>query len=66
MELFFAGPQKAINEYMYEEIVYAHDLNAYKVVPASTTVTSAMASIAQVQNELHQWGLAHQVTFDAG
>ena len=66
MELVFEDAKKAINEFMYEEIVYADDLNAYKVVPASTTVTSAMASLAQVQNEVHQWGLANQVTFDTG
>ena len=32
--LYFEDASKAINEYMFEEVVYADDLNAYKVVPA--------------------------------
>ena len=34
--LFFDDARRAINELLYEEIVYADDLNAYKVVPGST------------------------------
>ena len=46
--------------------MYADDLNAYRVVPASATVTSAMASLAQFQQELHHWGSANQLTLDMG
>ena len=40
--LFFEDAASAIKEYMYEEIIFADDLNAYKVVPSSTTVEEAM------------------------
>ena len=62
--LFFEDARRAIREFFYEEMVYADDLNAYKVVPASTSMESAMKSLDNVQQELHRWGAANQVTFD--
>ena len=64
--LFFDDARRAINEFLYEEIVYADDLNAYKIVPGSTSTSSALDSIEKVQSELHRWGGANQVAFDAG
>jgi hypothetical protein len=63
--LFFEDAAAAINEYFYEEVIFADDLNAYKVVPSTVTDEKAMESIGKVQEELHEWGLANQVTFDA-
>ena len=51
---------------MYEEVVFADDLNAYKVVSSSTTLDLAMESLGNVQKELHRWGAANQVSFDPG
>ena len=62
--LFFEDAKRAINEFLYEEIVYADDLNAYKIVPAATSEEVAMVSLGRVQEELHTWGSANQVTFD--
>ena len=62
--LFFEDAKRAINEFFYEEMVFADDLNAFKVVPSRTTLTNALASIDLVQQELHKWGDANQVTFD--
>jgi hypothetical protein len=62
--LFFEDARKAINEFFYEEAVFADDLNAFKIVPSTTTLANAMASIDLVQQELHKWGAANQVTFD--
>jgi hypothetical protein len=62
--LFFEDAKEAINEWLYEEVVYADDLNAYKVVPGSTSIERGLASIGNVQQELHKWGAANQVFFD--
>jgi hypothetical protein len=64
--LFFEDAKSAINEFMYEEIVFADDLNAYKVVPSTTSVATALGSLDNVQRELHKWGSANQVAFDPG
>ena len=63
--LFFEDAASAINEVMFEEVVYADDLNAYKVVPDTCSVEFALESIDRVQKELHKWGDANQVTFDS-
>jgi hypothetical protein len=63
--LFFEDAAAAINEFFYEEVIYADDLNAYKVFPSTTTVENAMMSIDKVQDELHHWGAANKVTFDS-
>ena len=62
--LFFEDAAKAINEFMFEEVVYADDLNAYKIVPSATTLESSIKSMDNVQAELHSWGAANQVSFD--
>jgi hypothetical protein len=61
---FFEDAKKAINELFYEEVIFADELNAFKVVPNSITSANALASIDLVQQELHTWGAANQVTFD--
>jgi hypothetical protein len=63
--LFCEDAYKAIREFMYEEVVYAEDLNAYRVVPSTTSVEDATKSMDLVQEELHKWGDANQVVFDA-
>ena len=62
--LFFEDAAEAINEYTFEEIVYADDLNAYKEFTSTTTNGTAMEAVGNVQNEFHRWGRANQVTFD--
>ena len=51
--LFFEDAASAIKEFLYEEIIFADDLNAYKIVPSSTTVDKAVESLSEVQKELH-------------
>jgi hypothetical protein len=63
--LFFEDAKRASNEFLDEEIVYADDLNAFKIVPSSTTLESAQGSMDLVQHELHKWGAANQVIFDS-
>ena len=63
--LFFEDAAKAIQEFLFEEVIYADDLNAFKILPSSTPNDAALKAIDNVQNELHQWGAANQVCFDA-
>ena len=49
---------------MYTETVYADDLNAFRVFPASVQNTNVLKSLAACQTELHDWGRANQVAFD--
>jgi hypothetical protein len=46
-------------------VIFTDDLNAYKVASSSTSVEKTMESINNVQGELHKWGHANQVVFDA-
>jgi hypothetical protein len=62
--LYFEDAADAIREYMFEEIVYADDLNAYKELPGTTENDKALLAIDRVQEELHRWGMANQVEFD--
>ena len=49
---------------MFFEVVFADDLNDYKIVPSSTDVVQAVQAIDRVQTELHKWGAANRVSFD--
>ena len=62
--LFFEDAAEAIKEYMFDEILYADDLNAYKELPGSTANENALIAVDRVQDELHNWGKANQVEFD--
>jgi hypothetical protein len=64
--LFFDDAKQAINEMFFEEGVYADDLNAYRVFPSTTANNNILESLKLCQNELHEWGKANQVEFDAG
>ena len=64
--VFFEDSRLAINEWFFEEVVYADDLNAYRIFPPDTGNEIMKACINNCQQELHKWGLANQVAFDPG
>ena len=64
--LFYEDARRAINEVLYTEVVFADDLNAYRVFPNSTTKEQVIGSLNLCQSELQLWGKANQVAFDAG
>jgi hypothetical protein len=64
--LFFEDARHAINECFFSEVVFADDLNAYRVFPCATHNSIIMNCIDNCQQELHKWGAANQVAFDAG
>ena len=63
--LFFEDARHAINECFYKEVVFADDLNAYRIYPSASRNSAIKESLNNVQRELHKWGDANQVAFDA-
>ena len=57
--------EDAIHETHFKEMVYADDLITYRAFPVSTTRKKMLESARLCQEELHQWGKANQVTFEA-
>jgi len=64
--LFFEDARLAINECFFTEVVYADDLNAYRIFSSATHNDNIIVSLKSCQQELHKWGAANQVAFDAG
>ena len=63
--VFYADARTSIEHCGFEDIVYADDLNAFKVVPAHMSDVDAFAAQRWCQETLHTWGRANSVTFDA-
>jgi len=51
---------------MFTEIVYADDLNGFRVFPARVGNDAIRKCMDNCQVELHKWGAANQVEFDPG
>ena len=64
MKPVFEDAHIAIREFMFEEIIFPDDLNAYKIVLASTSIERAIEAMDHVQGERPQWGATNQVSFD--
>ena len=63
--LFFEDARKTLNEWFFEEAVYADDLHAYRVFMPEVSNATIGDTIKSCQIELHAWGKANQVVFDA-
>ena len=63
--LFFEDARHAINEWLFEEAVYADDLNAFREFSHDTENSVVKSCLDSCQNELHKWGRANRVTFEA-
>ena len=83
--VFFADAKEAIRKSGFEEVIYADDLNAFRVYDrrrpthdAPTTDAALLPAgdagalpndvrrdLQKCQTELHTWGLANSVSFDA-
>ena len=64
--LFFEDARLAIQEMSYTEVVYADDLNAFRIVGQSAETETIEKSLERCQSELHSWGKANRLAFDAG
>ena len=63
--VFFEDARRAINEWLFEEAVYADDLNAFREFPGDTKNRLVKKCVDSCQQELHKWGRANRVTFEA-
>ncbi len=63
---FYEDARIAINEALFQEIVYADDLNAFREFLLRTPNADVFCATTSCQRELHAWGRAGQVAFDAG
>ena len=62
--IFYEDARRAILEWLFTEIVYADDLNAYRIFVSTTPNANIEKLMTSCQTELHQWGRANQVAFD--
>jgi hypothetical protein len=54
-----------IQKASFTEVVYADDLNGFRIFSAETNNEDIQKSLQLCQRELHAWGRANQVSFDA-
>jgi hypothetical protein len=64
--IFYEDARQAVQDYLFTEVVYADDLNAYREFPGTVPNSKITASTKSCQRELHNWGVANQVEFDPG
>lgn len=64
--IFYEDARRSINEFMFKEIVFVDDLNAYKVYTGDTGNKKIVDNVKSCQKELYEWGKANQVKFDLG
>ena len=63
--LFFADAPLAVRKCGFQEIIYADDLNAFRCFLNSVSNEFVLSQLRRCQFELHEWGAANSVTFDA-
>ena len=63
--LFFADAPLAVRKCGFQEIIYADDLNAFRLFLNSISNDFVLSQLRRCQFELHEWGAANSVTFDA-
>ena len=64
--VFFEDARLAIQDLLFEEVIFADDLNAFREFTGTVTNAQIIDSCKGCQSELHAWGAANQVEFDAG
>ena len=62
--LFFADAAPSIRAAEYEEIIYADDLNAFRLFPGDTDNEEILQKNGACQEHLHEWGKLNRVSFD--
>ena len=62
---FFRDAAPVLRKHLFQEIVFADDLNAFKTYGRDTVNTRVYDDLHKVQQKIHRWGDANQVSFDA-
>ena len=63
--VFYADAATAVHVYEFLEIIFADDLNAFKDFALTVQNATLYEEMRRCQGELHKWGRANQVSFDA-
>ena len=63
---YFADARLAVTAVGFVEVIFADDMDCSKQFPASTPHPEIMARVVDCESELHRWGAANRVCFDAG
>ena len=63
---FFGDCVCAIRGCSFDVVIYADDCNAFKRYPRSVSNALVESDLRECQRNLHTWGRANRVTFDAG
>ena len=63
--IYYADARAPVRKNGFQEVVYADDLNAFKAFDHSTLAEDLHSDMEQCQKDLHTWGRANQVEFDA-
>ena len=64
--IHFADARLAVTAVGFVDVIFPCDLNCCKEFPASTPHAAIKARLEDCQSELHRWGAANRVCFDAG
>ena len=62
--IFFCDAVDAIHNAGFQDIVYADDLNAFRIFDSDVDNTKVIEECQLCQTELHTWGRANAVAFD--
>lgn len=62
---FFSDAPLAMRKCAFKEIIFADDLNAYREFANGISTEVILGQLNRCQTELHQWGFANSVSFDA-
>ena len=63
--LFYVDSSDAVRPKGFTDVVFADDFNCFKPFPAGTSVHNILSECQGCQTELHGWGRANSVRFDA-
>ena len=63
---FFEDSRQAVNSCGYEDTYFADDLNCYRSYSRTCNNEVVKEELEECQQELHKWGRANRVQFDAG
>ena len=63
--IYYADAQDPIEDSGFQEIVFADDLNAFRLVDAGLTDDEVLILMSVCQQKLHSWGEANGVCFDS-
>ena len=63
--VFFSDSASVLRSSDFQDVYFADDLNAFKEYEGTVSDTRIFQELGETQGDLHRWGMANQVAFDA-